>query len=316
MGHIVDSSEKKRVLLRGLRKEFAVTAEVIRATELDFEDAVSRLVTSEAEREDSDSDHNRKVSSSALSTTQGHMKCKFYGKRGHAEDQCFFNSESPNYRPQLAKKRIDRRRNRGYKGYRRQNVRKRTDRDGAFGAEPSLAYVDVSFFSSSGRDADKSHHMTALTELRIKRKWYIDSGASSHMCNDRSLFNCFCSNVTGLAVSVGDGKQAEVTGFGSVYCTSIVHGKAMRIELKNVLCVPELICNLISVGRIADAGFSAVFTSPKQGKSTCEVKTTNTNTVLMIGIDAQRQGLYEAIVSPFRNETEKARIATGSLPKM
>lgn len=49
VGHLVSGAEQKRVLQRGLRPEFAVTARVICATEKTLQDAVGLLVIQKAE---------------------------------------------------------------------------------------------------------------------------------------------------------------------------------------------------------------------------------------------------------------------------
>lgn len=73
VGHMIEETEKKRVLLRGLLEEFHVTAEVIRATELSFDGAFSRLVTTEVEREMNDQEIEDN-GSSALTTSHGHKR--------------------------------------------------------------------------------------------------------------------------------------------------------------------------------------------------------------------------------------------------
>lgn len=314
VGHLVDSAEKKRVLLRGLRKEFTVTAEVIRAIELDFEDAVSRLVAAEAEREESEEEPDRADRNSALAAAPDHLKCKFCCKGGHNEDRCFFNPEISNYRPQLAKKRKDRRRKRANKGHIQDTGKACKKSIDAHDGKSLSAYVDVSFFSKVRNRQRKGQKRKKMNDPRIKGKWYIDSGASSHMCNDQNLFRSFHPNVADLAVSVGDGMQAEVTGVGSVNFISVISGRKKRIELKDVLCVPTLVCNLISVSRIAEAGLSVTFNSKEQGKSTCDVKDTRTNTLLMTGIDTKGQGLYEAVMLPSQNVSGAALVSRNTSP--
>ena len=142
------------------------------------------------------------------------------------KQDCFFNPESPSYRLQLAKRRIDRRRNcgqpRGQINTRRINYHHKTSRDG------SSAYVDVSLASTS------DHTKTNIAGT-LRDKWYIDSGASAHMCNDTSLLEIFEKPTKGHRVSVGTGKPADVVGTGSIVSSTTVSGTTRTVRLTAVL---------------------------------------------------------------------------------
>lgn len=49
VGHVVRDAERKRVILRGMRIEFAMTAGVIRATGKTIHEAIGLLLIQEAE---------------------------------------------------------------------------------------------------------------------------------------------------------------------------------------------------------------------------------------------------------------------------
>lgn len=51
VGHHISNKEKLRALLRGLRSEFNVSAEVIRATEKPFNEAAAQLILHEVGKE-------------------------------------------------------------------------------------------------------------------------------------------------------------------------------------------------------------------------------------------------------------------------
>jgi hypothetical protein len=99
-------------------------------------------------------------------------------------------------------------------------------------------------------------------------KWIIDSGATCHMCNDRSLFTDFVELERPIDVTLGDGHNLKGVGRGTVTLEiDVPQGKMQKCKLRDVLCVPNLSYNLLSVSKAADAVEKAVFT-----KTGCELK--------------------------------------------
>lgn len=91
-----------------------------------------------------------------------------------------------------------------------------------------------------------------------KESWYIDSGATSHMTNNREFFDETFKDIEDKVV-VANGKEANVSGIGSgkIICCN---GNTKRtITLKNVLYVPGLHSNLLSVKKITGNGFTIEF---------------------------------------------------------
>lgn len=89
--------------------------------------------------------------------------------------------------------------------------------------------------------------------------WYIDSGATKHMCNDKSLFENFSAK-QGASVVMANGVKAPEEGRGSIrlMCqTECESGREILIE--EVLFVPQLDVNLISVSKLLSRGFSVTF---------------------------------------------------------
>ena len=84
--------------------------------------------------------------------------------------------------------------------------------------------------------------------------WCLDSGTTSHMCKEESKFKSIKQGVGG--VKLANGQIAPIAGQGFI-----------RLELKNnelvnipdTLLVPKLTTNLLSVGKIADKGFTITF---------------------------------------------------------
>ena len=73
--------------------------------------------------------------------------------------------------------------------------------------------------------------------------WWMDSGATVHICADRSMFSSF-QGYNSAPVLMGNGVPAAVRGTGQVYL-KLTSGKTL--VLKDVLYVPLMSRNLISV---------------------------------------------------------------------
>lgn len=84
--------------------------------------------------------------------------------------------------------------------------------------------------------------------------WYMDTGASEHMCCERQLFRSLDEKQKSAKVTVGDGKTLNVMGCGTVELFAWNGQKFIKTVLNNVLYVPELQFNLFSVGTVMDRG--------------------------------------------------------------
>lgn len=84
--------------------------------------------------------------------------------------------------------------------------------------------------------------------------WYVDSGASSHMVKDRSLLqNVTTSTIKNIRVA--DNKVLPVQCSGQVSLDTYNEmGQENKVLFTNVLCVPDLATNLLSVSQIIRSG--------------------------------------------------------------
>jgi len=89
--------------------------------------------------------------------------------------------------------------------------------------------------------------------------WWMDSGATVHICADRSMFSSF-QGFNSAPVLMGNGVPAAVRGTGQVYL-KLTSGKTL--VLKDVLYVPSMSRNLISVSLLCRQGLKLVFESNK-----------------------------------------------------
>ena len=109
--------------------------------------------------------------------------------------------------------------------------------------------------------------------------WLIDYGAIDHMTGCSKMFSSYSPFVGNKKVILSDGSLSTIVGMGTIKITSL-------ITLKDVLHVPNLSCNLLSISK---------FTSNHQCQdnfysSYCEFQ--NLTTGRMIGSAKEKDGLY------------------------
>ena len=92
--------------------------------------------------------------------------------------------------------------------------------------------------------------------------WIIDSGATSHMCADKKSFTTLYQLEDPIDVTVGDGRALTATGRGKVVLDIVLpNSKSKSCTLHDVLYVPELSYNLVSVAKVSQKGKIVKFTS-------------------------------------------------------
>ncbi len=89
--------------------------------------------------------------------------------------------------------------------------------------------------------------------------WWIDSGATRHVCKDKSLFSAY-ETVEGDVLYMGNSSTAAVKGKGTVDL-EFTSGKIL--SLTNVFHVPDVRKNLVSGSLLNKFGFKLVFESDK-----------------------------------------------------
>ena len=86
--------------------------------------------------------------------------------------------------------------------------------------------------------------------------WLIDSVASKHMTGQRDILYCLTENNFPQKVTLGDGYQYPIKGIGESYYKL---DSRTPMKMKNVLCVPGLTKNLLSISALHKKSFRVAF---------------------------------------------------------
>ncbi|KAJ9561442.1 hypothetical protein OSB04_006602 [Centaurea solstitialis] len=92
------------------------------------------------------------------------------------------------------------------------------------------------------------------------KEWWVDTGATRHVCYDKNNFHTFKEVNDDQKLFMGNAATAEIKGIGEVVLRMTL-GK--ELKLKDVLFVPELRKNLVSGWLLNKVGFKLVFESDK-----------------------------------------------------
>ncbi|XP_014218647.1 uncharacterized protein LOC106646934 [Copidosoma floridanum] len=137
----------------------------------------------------------------------------------------------------------------------------------------------------------------AIVDKHTSQDWILDSGASMHMCRDKSLFknldSSFKSNI-----NVANSGAMEALGSGTVQLVLFFQGQKRIIEISNVLYVPKATTNFISVGSLTQKHHKVFFENNK-----CSVYCPD-GTLVMSGVRL-RNNLFK-INSDFKCDTKSS----------
>lgn len=121
-------------------------------------------------------------------------------------------------------------------------------------------------------------------------RWYVDSGASFHYCNNREWFDRF-EPTAGQHVRLGDGRRVSLMGAGSLKVrVPISDTRSVDGIFTNVQYVPDLTANLLSVAAMTECGLVVTFEKQK-----CTIKNKQQQ---IIGVATRVSNkLYELVVT-------------------
>ena len=90
--------------------------------------------------------------------------------------------------------------------------------------------------------------------------WWVDSGATNHVCKDRRWFTSLQKITDGSVIRMGNGSSESIEGIGNVRLT-FTSGK--QLDLVDVLYVPTIRKNLMSGTVINNLGYKQVIEANK-----------------------------------------------------
>ena len=108
--------------------------------------------------------------------------------------------------------------------------------------------------SKQNEEDGKGFALMGTVNFEPDIEFYLDSGATEHMCKDINIFGNYSKLKEPKQIKIGDGKLITAIGIGTIYVLSYNGEKIIEVELQNVLHVPELKVNLFSQGRALDKG--------------------------------------------------------------
>ncbi|KAL4340592.1 hypothetical protein GQ457_08G017670 [Hibiscus cannabinus] len=154
----------------------------------------------------------------------------------------------------------------------------------SFMAHPAASYVDA-VSPTSGQDV----------------VWYPDSGATHHITNNRGILHLDVVYTCKQSFFMGNGAKVDINHVG----TSCFSSGSRTLRLQNLLCVPDVTKNLLSVSQFAaDNDVFFGFYSHK-----CLVKDVQTRVPLLEG-KLTPEGLYELRVSPVGSVDESTGLSS------
>jgi hypothetical protein len=134
-------------------------------------------------------------------------------------------------------------------------------------------------------------------------EWLIDSGATMHLCNTREWFTSFQPDST-KKVIVGDGRVIPVMGRGCIHMElSTLDGRTSVGKFDDVLFVPDIAVNLLSVSRLTNAGLQLSFR-----RDHCLIR--SPQGVLLARAHKENSGqLYRILTQPLQEPTCSANFS-------
>ena len=112
--------------------------------------------------------------------------------------------------------------------------------------------------SKKSKNNDKASIAAVFNvETAKTSEWYIDRGATSHMCCEKGKF-CDITPAPKQKVRLGTDETAKIEGNGTVRIEVPTLEGSKKVRLENTLCVLELRTNFLSITKIVDSGHKVI----------------------------------------------------------
>ena len=133
-------------------------------------------------------------------------------------------------------------------------------------------------------------------------KWILDSGATKHMTPHRMAFHTY-EVISPRNVHLGDDSVVNAIGIGSILVEVLVRGREKMMTIKDVLHVPKLQANLLSVSKLVSSGLKVQF-----NVHGCTLRAPNDN---VLAVAPREDNLYQVTFTKV-HEADAANIAQSS----
>ena len=140
----------------------------------------------------------------------------------------------------------------------------------------------------------------ALYQVSDKEQWYVDNGATNHICNKQDLFKMYEPFYEDHVVFTANGHSIKALGKGMIEIEASVNGSSSRLDLADVWYVPEIQKNLFSVLSAQDKNADSEFIS-KMDKCYLKIR----GAVVLTGQRTKNGGLFQLNIRnvvPCKNE--------------
>ncbi|KAJ9547349.1 LOW QUALITY PROTEIN: hypothetical protein OSB04_019892 [Centaurea solstitialis] len=97
--------------------------------------------------------------------------------------------------------------------------------------------------------------ISSLTRAVAARGWFVDTGATIHVCGQRRYFGTYCPAPARTVVVCADGHRADVLGIGDV---TLRFKRGRTVVLTDTLHVPTISKELVSADKFDKGGFKMV----------------------------------------------------------
>lgn len=206
---------------------------------------MARLLIEE-ERADSQTELSDSAAFMTLKKEKSRERCSVCGKMGHSRFKCF--KLDPSNQPSTSN---------GSSNWNRDKIRCHFCN--------KVGHVKKNCFKFKNQKQEKKVREEAFmvssvfnkTHINDINTWYLDTGASEHMCCQIDFFENFEYLSHKKPIKFGDEKVLFAIGLGTIKLVSYISkNECVKITLKEVLFVPEMQVNLFSVGSALDKGYT------------------------------------------------------------
>ena len=150
----------------------------------------------------------------------------------------------------------------GKKGHLRSECRKRKQEEAAANDEK--------------KEDSTAHAMMCRTSPQLRSCWYVDSGASFHICNNLKYYTSEVKSISPIQIQIGDGSMMTAKYSGDISAVFETAFGRFHVTLCDVLFIPQSSVNLISVAQVQCKGYSVQFQDDE-----CRITQARTNSVAL-----------------------------------